>query len=103
MKNYKFLFIFVSVIQLLLVLFLIKHVSSFEIDSVENVGSGDSVTHGHGHRNGIQIAKFDFKLVHTPFLIALWILAASFAKIGKERIILVICYSLNKKNVHNNM
>lgn len=40
--------------------------------------------HGEGHAvEGYPLAKVDFARVETPFIIGVWILFASIAKIGK--------------------
>ena len=39
--------------------------------------------HGEGEE-GYQIFKMDFERVELPFIIALWILVASLAKVGKN-------------------
>ena len=35
-------------------------------------------------QEGIKVAKWDFKRVQTPFVVCIWILLASIAKIGKK-------------------
>ena len=45
----------------------------------EHIGSNGKRHESHG----IQITKVDFEHVETPFIIGLWILCASLAKIGK--------------------
>ncbi len=43
----------------------------------------------HKSHGGIKVAKFDFERVKTPFVVCLWILIASLAKIGRYANLLI--------------